>query len=215
MRMVYPIAKITFPPMMKLWVRRIIGLDNVPKDRPFIIAANHASYLDDITIAPNVIRYIDKNVHMYCNDRFYKNKFLAAFLNWAKCIPVSIQTKNPETNKRAFKLALGYLKKGEPVGIFPEGGRSLDGNLREAKTGIARLALVSKVPVLPIGVIGSYDVFPKGAKFPKFKRFDIKIGKLIYLDRYFGKENNKKVLKEVTTLIMKKIAKLVDKEYKY
>ena len=215
MLMVYPIAKITFPPIMKLWVRRVIGLDNIPKDRPFIIAANHASYLDDITIAPNVIRCIDKNVHMYCNDRFYKNKFLSAFLNWAKCIPVSIQTKNKGVNKRAFKTAIKYLKKGEPVGIFPEGGRSLDGELREAKTGIAKLALTSKVPVLPIGVIGSYEVFPKGAKFPKFKRFDIKIGKLIYLDKYFGKEHNKKILKEVTTLIMKEIAKLIKKKYRY
>ncbi len=171
--------------------------------------------MDDITIAPNVIRYIDKNVHMYCNDRFYKNKFLAAFLNWAKCIPVSIQTKNPKTNKKAFKLALKYLKKGEPVGIFPEGGRSIDGKLREAKTGIARLALVSKVPVLPIGIIGSHKVLPKGAKFPRFKRFDIKIGKLIYLHKYFGKENNKKVLKEVTTLIMKEIGKLINQKYRY
>ena len=136
-------------------------------------------------------------------------------MKWAECIPISIQTKNPETNKKAFKLALKYLKKGESVGIFPEGGRTLDGELREAKTGIARLALTSKVPVLPIGVIGSYDVFPKGAKFPKFKRFDIKIGKLIYFDNYFGKENNKKVLKEVTTKVMKEIAKLINKKYRY
>lgn len=213
--MVYPIVKNIFNAALQLWVRRLDGLDNVPKDKPFVIAANHSSFLDDFTLAPRIILHINNKVHMYCNDRFYKNKPLAAFLNWGGCIPVSIQTKNPETNKQAFKLALGYLKKGEPVGIFPEGGRSLDGNLREAKTGIARLALTSKVPVLPIGVIGSYDVFPKGAKFPKFKRFDIKIGKLIYLDKYFGKEDNKKILKEATTLIMKEIAKLANKEYRY
>lgn len=215
MLMVYPISKEIITSIVKLWIRKVNGLENIPKDKPFIIAANHSSFLDDFSMPPIVISYLNKKVHMYCNDRFYKNKFFAAFLNWASCIPISIETKNKEVNRRAFKLALGYLKKGEPVGVFPEGGRSPDGKLREAKTGIAKLALAAKVPVLPIGMIGSYKVLPKGAKFPKFKRFDIKVGKLIYLDKYFGKENNKKVLKEVTRLIMKEIAKLTNLEYKY
>lgn len=213
--MVYPIGKLIVPPTVKLWIRRIDGLENVPRDRPFIIAANHSSYLDDISIVPIIIKHTNKRVHMYCNDRFYKNIFLASFLNWAGCIPVSVETRNKETNKMAFKLSLDYLKRGEPVGIFPEGGRSIDGKLREAKTGIAKLALVSEVPVLPVGIIGSHKVLPKGAKFPRFKRFDIKIGKLIYLDKYFGKENNKKVLKEVTNLIMREIGKLTNLEYNY
>ena len=215
MLMVYPIGRLIIPPIVKLWIRRVEGLEKIPKDKPFIIAANHSSFLDDFTVTPIVITYINKKVHMYCNDRFYKNKFLAAFLNWGSCIPISIQTGDKETNKRAFELALAYLKKGEPVGIFPEGGRSVDGKLREAKTGIAKLALTAKVPVLPIGIIGSYKVFPKGARFPKFKRFNIKLGNLIYFDKYLSKENNKKILKEVTTLIMKEIAKLTRQEYRY
>lgn len=213
--MVYPIGKLIVPSIAKLWIRRITHLENIPRDRPFIIAANHSSFLDDFSVVPIVIMHVNKRVHMYCNDRFYKNKLLAAFLRWARCIPISIQTRNKAVNKRAFKLALEYLKKGEPVGIFPEGGRSIDGKLREAKTGIARLALSSKVPVLPVGVVGSHKVFPKGAKFPRFKRFDINIGKLVYFDKYFSKENNKKVLKEVTTLIMKEIGKLTNLEYNY
>ncbi len=213
--MVYPIGKRLFASITKLWIKKIIGLENIPKDRPFVVAANHGSFLDDFSVPPIIMWHINKKVHMYCNDRFYKNKLFGIFLNWAGCIPISIQTKNPETNKAAFNLALKYLKKGEFVGLFPEGGRSLDGELREAKTGIAKLALTSKVPVLPVGIIGSYDVFPKGAKFPKFKRFDIKIGKLVYFDKYFGKENNKKILKEVTTKIMKEIAELANKEYRY
>ena len=213
--MVYPIGKLIIPPIIKLWLRRINGSENIPKDNVFVIAANHSSFLDDFSIVPIIVQCINKRVHMYCNDRFYKNKLLAAFLNWASCIPISIQTKNKQTNRRAFKLAIKYLKKGEPVGVFPEGGRSIDGKLREAKTGIAKLALTSKKPVLPVGIIGSYEVLPKGAKFPKFKRFNIRIGKLIYLDKYFGKENNKKVLKDVTTLIMKEVGKLIGQKYRY
>jgi len=213
--MVYPIGKIIIQLIMKIWMRKIYGLENIPKNKLFIIAANHASYLDDFAVWVTVIKHIDKQVHMYCNDWYYKIKLLAAFLKWGSCIPISVVTKNKETNKKAFKIALQYLKKSEPIGIFPEGGRSDDGKLRQAKTGVAKLTLTAKVPVLPIGVVGSYKVFPKGAIFPKFKRFDVRIGKLIYFDKYYGNENNKKVLKEVTTLIMKEIAKLIGQEYRY
>jgi len=212
--MVYPIGKLIVPPIAKLWIKKIDGLENIPKDRPFIVAANHSSFLDDFALVPILVSYLNKKVHMYCNDRFYKSKLLAAFLKWGGCIPISIQTGNKETNVKAFELAKNYIRKGEPVGIFPEGGRSLDGELREAKTGIARLALETRIPVLPIGIIGSYDVFPKGAKFPKFKRFNVKIGELIDFDKYFGREDGK-VLKEVTTLIMKEIGKLIGKGYRY
>ena len=213
--MVYPIGKLIVSKIAKLWIRKIDGLDNIPKDKPFIVAANHSSFLDDFSLVSMIVIHINKKVHMYCNDRFYKHKLLAAFLKWASCIPISIQTGNKETNIKAFELAKDYLGKGESVGIFPEGGRSLNGELREAKTGIARLALETKIPVLPVGIIGSYDVFPKGAKFPKFKRFDIKFGELINLDEYFDKGEDRKVLKEVTTLIMKEIAKLTGKRYEY
>jgi len=210
--MVYPIGKRIVLYTAKLWIRDIIGIENTPKDKPFILAANHSSFLDDLAIVPILVNHLNKRVHMYCNDRFYKNKIMAFFLRWAGCIPISIQTGNKETNKKAFDLALRYLKKGEPVGIFPEGGRSHDGEMREAKTGIAKLALTANVPILPIGIVGSHKVFPKGAKFPKFKRFEIKIGKPFYL---YGNENNKKALKESTTFIMKEIGKLIGKEYNH
>ena len=213
--MVYPIVRLVIPSIIGLWIRKMDGLENIPKDEFFIIAANHSSYLDDFAVTITVVRHINKKVHMYCNDRYYKNKLLAAFLNWGGCIPISVEKRDKRVNSRAFKLALKYTKKKDPVGIFPEGGRSSDGKLKQAKTGIAKLALTAKVPVLPIGIIGSYKVYPKGAKFPKFKKFGMKIGKLIYLDEYYGNEDNKKVLKEATTLIMKKIARLIGQEYRY
>jgi 1-acyl-sn-glycerol-3-phosphate acyltransferase len=211
--MVYPIAKRLLFPIMRLWVKKEYGLENIPKDKPFIFAANHASYLDDFSVAPFIAGYLDKKVHMYCNDRFYKNKLFAAFLNWAECIPISAEDGKKEKNKKALELALRFLKKKDIVGIFPEGGRSHDGKLKEAKTGVAKLALLSKSPILPVGIIGSYNVLPKGAFFPKFKRYTVKIGKPIYLDKYFGKEDDKKTLKEITTQVMKNIARLTGEEY--
>jgi 1-acyl-sn-glycerol-3-phosphate acyltransferase len=201
--------------LAKLWVRNISGLENIPDNGKFIIAANHSSFLDDFLMPGIAILKIKKLVHMYCNDRFYKNKIFAAYLNSSQCIPISIQTKNKDTNKKAFETALNHLKNNEPIGIFPEGGRSKNGELKEARTGIAKLALTAKVPILPIGLAGSYDVFPRNVKFPKFKRCEIKIGKPIYLDKYYEESDNQKVLKDITTKIMKEIAKLTGQEYNY
>lgn len=212
--MAYPIAKLFIPPFIKLWIKKVNGLNNIPKI-PFIVATNHASYFDDMAITTTIIQYLNKKLHMYCNDRFYKNKLLAKFLDWGGCIPISIQTKNKETNKKAFILALKYLKNNEPVGIFPEGGRSPDGKLRQAKTGIARLALTASVPVLPIGIIGSYDILPKGKALPRFKRCTINIGTPLHFKQFYGRHDNKKILIEVTRTIMRSIAKLANREYIY
>ena len=68
---------------------------------------------------------------------------------------------------------------------------------------------------MPVGLVGTYKILPKGKSIPKFRRTEVHIGKLMYFDKYYGKENNKKILREVTTLIMKEIAKLANKEYNY
>jgi len=92
----------------------------------------------------------------------------------------------------------------------------LDGELQEGKVGAARLAIRAKVPVLPVGVVGTRHILPKGKTFPRIKKIiRINIGKPIHLKEYYGHENNKKVLKEATNLIMKRIAGLISKEYMY
>ena len=216
--MVYPVAKLTLLPFLKFWIRKYTGLKNLKKESSFIFACNHGSFAEDLLLPAIIVPYLNKKVHIYCNDKFYKNFFLRKFLEWGACIPVRVDEKSKaskKVNEKAFNLAIKYLKKGEPVGIFPEGHRSIDGSLLKAKTGIARLALAAKVPVIPIGTIGCYEIMPKGTLFPRFKRCEINIGKLLYLNKYFGKQNNKKILNHVTKLIMKEIAKLAKLQYKY
>ena len=216
--MVYPIGKITILLLGKKWARKVSGLENLKKEKSFILASNHGSFADDLIVPSISVIYLNKYVHMYCNDSFYKNFFFRKFLEWGKCIPIRVDKKSKEAkkvNNRAFNLALKFLKSNEPIGIFPEGHRSIDGRLMEAKTGIAKLALKAKVPVIPIGTIGTYEIWPKGTNFPKFKRCKVNIGEPIYLEKYFGQEDNQKVLKEVTTLIMKEIAKLAKLKYNY
>ena len=215
--MAYPIAKLLVPLIYKPWTRKIDGLENIPKDMPFIIASNHASYYDALLPAVIIAPKINKKIHPLVNSFYWKPFITRFFLDLWEAIPVYVgKGKNAkEKNMKAFEKALSYLKKGESIMIFPEGARSSDGKLKKAYTGVARLALKSKVPVLPVGVIDSNKVLPVGKMLPRFKRCEVKIGKLIHFDKYSNRRINDKLLEEITRSIMKEIAKLIGQKYNY
>lgn len=215
--MVYPVGKRILPPVYKLWLRKVEGLEGVPKDRPFIIAANHSSYYDALLVPCLIIPKVNKKIHALVNSYYWKNFAAKLILDWGESIPVYVEKEkgSGQKNKKAFEKALDYLKKGDLVMVFPEGKRSPDGKLQKAFTGIAKLALKSKIPVLPVGIIGAYKVLPKGKILLRFVRCDAKIGKLMYFDKYYHKKPNEKIFEEVTRSIMKEIAKLIGQKYNY
>lgn len=215
--MVYPIGKVVIPPFYKLWLKKFEGLDNVPKDRAFIIAANHSSYYDALLLPLIIIPKIDKKIHALVNSIYWKNPVTRWFIEWGESIPVHIgkDKDSKEKNKKAFKKTLDYLKHNGIVQIFPEGTRSYDGRLKKAYTGVAKLALEAKVPVLPVGIIGANKVLPKGKMLPRFKRCEVKIGKLMSFEKYYNRKTNKKTLEEITRQVMKEIARLIGQKYHY
>ena len=215
--MVYPIVKLSLLPIWRLWLRKVEGLDNVPKDEPFIIAANHSSYYDAILLHSIIIPKIDKKIHAMSDSYYWKFFILRIIFELGENIPIFIRKEKnaKEKNKKASEKALNYLKKSEIILIFPEGRRSPDGKLQKAYTGIAKLALKAKTPVLPIGIIGANKVLPRGAKLPRLTRCEVKIGKLICFDQYYDVKTNGKVFEEVTRIIMKQIAKLINQKYNY
>ena len=213
--MVYPIAKLTLAPFISLFIKGVDGIENLPKNSAFIIAANHQSFFDDLALPCLVVPYLDKRVHFYANRIFFKNFFLRKFLNWSSSIPVAVDKKldSKHVNENAFKKAMGFIENGGIVGIFPEGHRSEDGKLKEARTGVARLAIAAGVPVVPIGIIGSYKILPKGKMLPRLKRCRVRIGKPIYLNGYSSFD--KDTLKKATKQIMENIAQLIGQKYEY
>ncbi len=215
--MVYPIGKLIITPIYKLWLRKAEGIENVPKKGAFIIAANHTSYYDAMLLHSIIIPKINRKIRALVNSYYWKPLISRWFLEWGECIPVYVghEKDAKAKNEAAFQEAVSYLKKGGIIQIFPEGARSHNGKLQKAYTGIARLALTSKVPVLPAGIIGSEKVMPKGALFPRFARCDVKIGKSITFEKYYGKKPNNRIFEEVTRSIMKQIAKLTKQQYNY
>ena len=217
--MVHTIQVNTIPSLLKLiWIKEIKGIENIPKDGRFIVAPNHQSYFDDWITPSIIVPCINKELHMYSNRKYFKNPIFRWYLNHHKAIPVEVYDAKDkkEINEKAFQKALEYLKNNEPICIYPEGHRSPDGQLQKGKLGAAKLAIAAKVPILPIGIIGSRDVLSKGKSFPRLKKIiKITIGKPIYLKQYYGKENDKTILNTATTLIMKEIGKLANLEYKH
>jgi 1-acyl-sn-glycerol-3-phosphate acyltransferase len=209
--MVYPIAKLTIVPIIKLWIKEVNGLENIPKGKAIIFAANHESYMDHFIIMCTIIPYLDKKVHFLSKKEHFNNPIKAIWHTWAGAIPLDRNAKG----KEALKWAIRALKKGSIIGIHPEGTRSLTGKLQKGKTGVARLALLAKVPVIPIGLIGTYKILPKGKYIPRLKRAKITIGKPIYFDKYYKKRITKRLLRDVTGIIMKDIAELCNQKYDY
>ncbi len=135
------------------------------------------------------------------------------FVKFTGQIKVDRDSKNKE---ESYDLAFSVLKQGKVLGIFPEGTRSGDGEIHKAFTGTAKFALTTKVPVVPVGIVGAYEVLPRQKKFPKIKKIiEIRIGEPMYFQNYYGKEKDETVLREITNKIMLKIAELSGKEYRY
>jgi len=209
--MVYLIGKIIIPPVIKFWIKEVNGLQNIPKKKTFILAANHASYMDHLIILSTIVPYLNKKIHHLAKKEHFDNIFKKALHTYGGAIPLDRQAGG----KDALKWAIKSLKKGKVIGLHPEGTRSLTGKLQIGKTGIARLVLATGVPVIPVGLIGTFEILPKGNYFPKFKRAVMNIGKPMYFKKYSNKKITKKLLRTITTNIMKEIGKLCNKEYNF
>lgn len=213
--MAYPISKYIVPHIYLMWLRKVNGMENVPKDKPFIVAVNHTSYYDALLLPCIIGPKINKQVHAWVNSFYWKYPITRFFLNLWGGIPMYVEKEKgaKRKNKATFKQSIKYLKKGELIMILPEGRRS-NGKLLKAYPGIARLALSAKVPVLPCGIIGANEVMPKGAIFPRFVRCEVRIGKLMHFDKFYNKKDEN-TYEHVTRSIMKEIAKLIGQKYNY
>ena len=140
---------------------QIEGLENVPKEGPFLLAANHLSYLDP----PALGCRLPRNLHYFARDSLFKGP-LGMFIRALNSIPVNRSQLDLATFRRVLKV----LRDGHPLLVFPEGTRSEDGRLGDGKKGVGMLVAKSQVPVLPARIIGSYEILRKGKFFPRIGR---------------------------------------------
>ena len=199
--MVYFIGKRIIPKIANLWVKKVHGLENLPKKGAFIVVANHASYMDHLIIMCNLVPYLNRKIHHLAKKEHFDNILKKAWHTYAGTIPVDRQSGG----KEALKWAVNALKKGKIIAVHPEGTRSLTGKLQKGKTGAARLALAAKVPIVPVGLIGTFEIMPKGKYIPKLKRASMYIGKPVYFNKYYNRQITKKLLRHITNTTMRRI----------
>jgi 1-acyl-sn-glycerol-3-phosphate acyltransferase len=209
----YWIIKAILKPLLRgIYRIRVEGLESVPKRGPAIIAANHLSFLDSFFI-PLVVP--KRRVTYLAKADYFKSWKTAWFFKMVGQIPMD--RSGGSKSKAALDTALGVLKEGKLLGIYPEGTRSPDGYLYRGRTGVARLALTAGVPVIPVGLVGTVEVMPKDAKMPRLsgrQTVRVKYGRPLDFSRYAGRERDRMVLRSATDEIMYEIMQLSGQEYK-
>lgn len=163
--------------IMKIFFRlKVDGLENLPERGPYIVTPNHTSYLDGFNIVAALPSKSFKNLYSLGFQKYFTGTFKESFARLAHVIPV-----DPETYlSKALQMSSYILRNGKSLLIFPEGGRSYDGEIMEFKKGVGILSLELNVPVVPTYIKGSFQALPRGAIRPKFIEMKIIFGKPLY-----------------------------------
>jgi 1-acyl-sn-glycerol-3-phosphate acyltransferase len=197
-------ARLTKPLVIagiNLWVRKVHGLDNIPKDKGSILVANHCSYCDFLMISA----FIRKWIYFLATRKLSRHPIMKYFMYYNYVL--FVDRDSPGVSY--FKQVIDVLKKGNIAVFFPEGTRSLTGRIQRPKLGFVKLAIVAQVPIVPVCFKGTFEVLPKHKAIPRFKKADIFIGKPIYLKQYYKRYLPKDELQAIADNIMEKIGSMV------
>ena len=179
------------------------GAENVPREGGLVVAANHCSYLDPPVLACTVPR----PVCFMARDTLFSNAVARWYFPRVGVIPLD-RTRG---DVGALRTAIALLKAGRAVALYPEGTRSEDGKLHEAKGGIGFLIAKGGVPVVPMHIAGTFEAFPKGAKKLAPSRIRVRIGAPIPPEELQGAMSARNDYDAVGRLVMARIAELAAK----
>lgn len=211
--MLYRALELTLAPALRaVYKPAITGVKNVPRTGPVILAANHLSFADEF-FTPMAAR---RQVHYFAKAEYFtapglRGRMMAAFFHGMGQVPVA----RADTKSAAAVIDIGVevLREGKALGIFPEGTRSPDGQLHKFRTGVARLALRSGAPVVPVGLIGTREVQPPGSR--RWHRVPVAIhfGTPMQFGDRAAEERSARVLREVTDTIRAAVQELSAQTY--
>ncbi|MFT4084584.1 MAG: lysophospholipid acyltransferase family protein [Nocardioides sp.] len=200
-------------PWLKLVFRpKVVGREHVPAEGPAILASNHLSYADWLFMPlylPRPVTFVAKAE--YFTGTGIKGRLQRMFFSGAGQVP--IERGGATQAEGAIISARRVLDGGQLFGIYPEGTRSHDGKLYRGRTGIARIALQTKAPVVPVAVLRTDEIAPPGKTFGRLVRPTVIFGEPLDFSRYEGLENDRFILRAITDEIMYEILKLSGQEY--
>ena len=207
--MAYWLVKLILTPVLRFLFRvRVEGLEHVPTSGPAILASNHISFCDSIFL-PLVLR---RRVTFVAKAEYFDDPKTAWFFRAVGQIP--IKREGGSASQRALDSAREVLENGELFGIYPEGTRSPDGRLYKGHTGVARLALQTKAPILAVAMVGTREAQPIGQVKPNFfMPITVRFSKPMTFERYHDRADDPRVLREITDTVMFELRALSGQEY--
>lgn len=191
------------------WVE---GLEHVPVKGPAILASNHLSFSDSFflpLVVPRHITFLAKSD--YFTGRGIKGWFTKLFFSGVGQVPVD--RSGGRASEAALLTGKRILGEGKLLGIYPEGTRSPNGTMYRGKTGLARMAMESEVPILPVAMINTFEIQPPGQVYPRIMRVGVRIGAPLDFTRYEGLEGDRFVLRSITDEVMYELMLMSGQEY--
>ena len=194
---------------MVLFRPKVKGLRHVPGSGPVIIASNHLSFSDSIfmpLVVPRKVTFLAKSEYFTSPGP----KGLLKKLTFIALGQVPVDRSGGRRSEAALITGLKVLAEGKCLGIYPEGTRSPDGRLYKGRTGIARLAIESGAPIIPVAMFNTEKIQPTGTVVPKVMRVEMIFGEPMYFE---GESTDLQHLRDVTDKIMQTIQALSGQEY--
>jgi 1-acyl-sn-glycerol-3-phosphate acyltransferase len=192
------------PFLMVLFRPKVKGLRHVPGSGPVIIASNHLSFSDSIfmpLVVPRKVTFLAKSEYFTSPGP----KGLLKKLTFIALGQVPVDRSGGRRSEAALITGLKVLAEGKCLGIYPEGTRSPDGRLYKGRTGIARLAIESGAPIIPVAMFNTEKIQPTGTVVPKVMRVEMIFGEPMYFE---GDSTDLQHLRDVTDQIMQTIQAL-------
>jgi 1-acyl-sn-glycerol-3-phosphate acyltransferase len=209
----YRTLELTLAPALRAVYRpTVIGAEHVPGSGPVILAANHISFADEF-FTPLAAR---RQVFYFAKAEYFttpglRGRAMAAFFRGMGQVPV--ERGDPRSAAAVIDVGVDVLAQGHALGIFPEGTRSRDGQLYRFRTGVARLALRSGAPVVPVGLRGTDHVQPPGSPRWHHAPVTVAFGAPLYFGDRAAEERSARVLREVADTIRKAVQELSGQRY--
>jgi 1-acyl-sn-glycerol-3-phosphate acyltransferase len=209
----YRALELTVAPTLRALYRpEVTGRANVPVDGPVILAGNHVSFADEIftpLTARRQVFYLAKAE--YFDTPGVRGRAMAAFFGGLGQVPVD--RADTRAAAASIDICVDLLRMGRAFGIYPEGTRSPDGRLYKFRTGIARVALRSGAPVVPVGLVGTDRVQPPGSRRWRMARVAVHFGEPLDFSGRSGDERSSRSLREVTETVRAAIQAMTAQEY--
>jgi 1-acyl-sn-glycerol-3-phosphate acyltransferase len=183
---------------------RVIGLEHVPASGGFLVVANHCSNLDPPGLGWAVGHRTGRVVHFMAKEEMRR----WPFIGWLARQSGVFFVRRGEGDRGAQRMALDLLASGSSMGIFPEGTRSRDGRMGEARAGAAFMAIRTGVPIVPVGIAGTYAIFPGRSRWPHRTPVTIRVGRPFRLavqadglDRAALKSGTEQIMRAIAALL--------------